>query len=87
MKPLSVHHCLHQLAVPLLHLDPCLSGSSVGLLFPCIVLGTFFFLCDSTTVMLAFILTADRFGKSSQKDGRLTNQWFLRFKCSAHEGV
>jgi len=37
MKLLGIHHRLHQLAVPLLHLDPRLSGSSGGLLFPIIV--------------------------------------------------
>ena len=37
MKPLGIHHCLHQLAVLLLRLDPQLSGSIGGLLFPIIV--------------------------------------------------
>jgi len=34
-----------------------------------------------------FSLQTDRFIQSSQKDGRLTNQQFQRFKCSAHERV
>jgi len=37
MKLLGIHHRLHQLAVLLLRLDPRLSGSSSGLLFPIIV--------------------------------------------------
>jgi len=59
MKPLGIHHHLLQLlAVLLLYLNPQLSGSSSGLLFPW-YLGTSFFNCDSTTMTLIFILTAD----------------------------
>ena len=63
MKPLGIHRSLHQLAVPLLHLNPRLFGSSAGLLFPCIVWVRPFSFSNSTTVLLTFILTADRFGQ------------------------
>jgi len=45
MKPSGIHPHLHQpLTVPLLRLDPQLSGSGSGLLSPCV---THFAFCDS----------------------------------------
>ena len=69
---------------------------SINLILNCLIvvvvsyhrLGTSFSFWDSTTVTLIFILTADwQVQTVVQKDGRLTNQWFPRFKCSAYEGV